>query len=91
MIIRWFYIGFALIAVIGGLITIWLPIPTGVPLLMIGLPVLVKYSPTARKPILRLARKNSVIYNYLSAIKPADKTVIKADKKDDPAKDGPGR
>lgn len=55
--LRWLYIGFGALSVVAGLITFWLPLPIGIPLLLIGLPVLMKYSPHTRSWILRRARR----------------------------------
>ncbi|WMS43320.1 hypothetical protein RDV64_02645 [Acuticoccus sp. MNP-M23] len=51
-------IGLAFICLIIGLITVWTPLPTGVPLLAAGIVILVSISPTARR-LVRRARMNS--------------------------------
>ncbi len=48
----------AFVCLIAGLITVWTPLPTGVPLLAIGIVILVSVSPTARR-LMRRARLKS--------------------------------
>lgn len=42
---------------ITGLLTFWLPIPIGIPLMLIGMPLLFRYSPLARFGFIKLARR----------------------------------
>ena len=42
---KWIYLGLGTISVVSGLITFWLPIPIGLPLILLGLPLLMKHSP----------------------------------------------
>jgi len=67
--LRLFIVTFAVIVVIGGVITFWLPIPIGLPLLMLGLPLIMKYSPTGRVIVLRQTKKFPVIYNKLKSVR----------------------
>ena len=53
---QWFMLGLAIACLIAGFATIWLPIPTGVPLLALGIFLLIAYSPSGRSWI-RRARK----------------------------------
>jgi hypothetical protein len=55
---KWFHILAGALLVIAGLILLWTPIPLGLPLLLIGLPVLMRFSPNARRWILRLTRRH---------------------------------
>lgn len=41
----------------GGFITFWLPIPTGLPLMLLGIPILLRNSARARKILIRLSRR----------------------------------
>ena len=54
---QWAIIGFAFLCLIAGLATIWLPIPTGVPLLAFGAFLLIANSRIGRNAVRRL-RKN---------------------------------
>jgi hypothetical protein len=45
---QWVMLGLALVCLIAGLATLWLPIPTGVPLLAFSLFLIVAYSATGR-------------------------------------------
>ena len=42
---KWIYIGLGTVSIVSGIITFWLPIPIGLPLILIGLPLLMKHSP----------------------------------------------
>ncbi|MCV6546193.1 MAG: hypothetical protein OIF56_02745 [Cohaesibacter sp.] len=53
---QWTMVALALFCLVGGLITIWLPIPTGLPLLALGLFLLIAYSSASRKWIRRLRK-----------------------------------
>ena len=46
---KWLIAGVGLLLLTTGLITFWLPIPVGVPLLFVGVPIVMKNSPTGRK------------------------------------------
>lgn len=50
---QWFMLGLAIACLIAGFATIWLPIPTGVPLLALGIFLLIAYSPSGRSWIRR--------------------------------------
>lgn len=56
-IIKWFFITLGALAVLAGLITLWMPIPIGIPLMLMGLPLLMRYSPHARNWILSLGER----------------------------------
>lgn len=66
--LKWLLIAVGTISVIGGLITFWLPVPLGVPLFLVGVPLLMKYSPHARYWILQLARGHPRIAAYLEKL-----------------------
>jgi hypothetical protein len=66
--LKWLLISIGAVSVLGGMITVWLPLPLGLPLLMIGTPLLIKYSPHARQLIMSLARHNKHIHKYLIQI-----------------------
>jgi len=53
MMLKWLYIGFGTLTLIGGLITFWLPLPLGVPLIMIGTPIIMRHSVRGRRWMLR--------------------------------------
>ena len=42
---------------IAGLLTFWLPIPIGIPLMLVGMPLLFRNSPLARFGFIKLARR----------------------------------
>lgn len=56
-IIKWFFITVGALSVLAGLITLWMPIPVGIPLMLVGLPLLMQYSPHAREWILSLSER----------------------------------
>jgi hypothetical protein len=53
---KWTMIVIGALVVLLGLVTFWLPLPVGLPLLLIGVPVLIRYSPHARRWWTRLRR-----------------------------------
>ncbi len=55
MMLKWFWILFGSMSVLIGLLLIWSPLPLGLPLFMIGIPLLMKYSPHSRNSVLWLA------------------------------------
>lgn len=55
---KFVYIGLGAVCVFFGLLTVWTPLPTGIPLLAIGIVILVTVSATARRA-LRKARERS--------------------------------
>ena len=57
MLLKWLYISFGTLSIVGGLITFWLPVPIGVPLMLIGTPIIMRHSVRGRRLILRLARR----------------------------------
>ncbi len=52
------FIAIAVVCLIAGLLTVWTPLPTGVPLLAVGIVILVSVSATARR-FVRKARERS--------------------------------
>jgi uncharacterized membrane protein YbaN (DUF454 family) len=44
-VLKWLSILLGTTSIVTGLITFWLPIPIGLPLILIGLPLLMKHSP----------------------------------------------
>jgi hypothetical protein len=57
MFLKWLYISFGTLSILGGLITFWLPVPIGVPLMLIGTPIIMRHSTRGRRLILRLGRR----------------------------------
>ncbi len=53
---QWAILGFAFLCLIAGLATIWLPIPTGVPLLALGVFLVIANSRTGRNAVRRLRK-----------------------------------
>nr|WP_320143107.1 hypothetical protein [uncultured Cohaesibacter sp.] len=54
---HWAIIGFAFLCLLAGLATIWLPIPTGVPLLAIGSFLLIANSRAGRNMVRRMRKQ----------------------------------
>ena len=52
------FIAVAVVCLVFGLLTVWTPLPTGVPLLAVGIVILVSVSATARR-YMRAARERS--------------------------------
>jgi len=51
---KWFWLMLGSTSVVAGLLVVWTPLPLGLPLFMIGIPLLMKYSPHSRNGILWL-------------------------------------
>jgi len=66
MLLKWLYIGFGTLTLIGGLITFWLPLPLGVPLMMIGTPIIMRHSVRGRRLLLRLRARFPVLNRLFS-------------------------
>ncbi|WP_210200598.1 hypothetical protein [Cohaesibacter celericrescens] len=54
---HWAIVGFSILCLTVGLATIWLPIPTGVPLLSLGAFLIIANSRTGRRWVRRLRKK----------------------------------
>lgn len=48
---KWIFISLGGLSVFSGIITFWLPIPIGLPLILIGLALIARHSPTGRRGI----------------------------------------
>ncbi len=51
-----------------GIVTFLLPVPIGLPLMLLGLPLLMRYSPHARGWILQCAKVSPTVHKQLSKI-----------------------
>ena len=65
MLLKWLYISFGTLSILGGLITFWLPVPIGVPLMLIGTPIIMRHSVHGRRLLMRLARRFPMLERYL--------------------------
>ncbi|MCG8038826.1 MAG: hypothetical protein JAZ19_17540 [Candidatus Thiodiazotropha taylori] len=54
---KWLYLSIGSLSIVSGLITFLLPLPIGVPLLLIGTPIIMRHSPTGRRWIMHLLRR----------------------------------
>ncbi|MCG8015377.1 MAG: hypothetical protein JAY97_04090 [Candidatus Thiodiazotropha sp. 'RUGA'] len=54
---KWLYLSIGSLSILSGLITFLLPLPIGVPLLLIGTPIIMRHSPTGRRWIMHLLRR----------------------------------
>jgi uncharacterized membrane protein YbaN (DUF454 family) len=54
---KWLYLTIGTLSIFSGLITFWLPVPIGVPLVLIGAPIIMRHSPTGRRWILHSLRR----------------------------------
>jgi uncharacterized membrane protein YbaN (DUF454 family) len=46
---KWIFISLGGLSIFSGLITFWLPIPIGLPLILVGLALIARHSPTGRR------------------------------------------
>ncbi|MGD8515163.1 MAG: hypothetical protein PVF52_06090 [Granulosicoccaceae bacterium] len=65
---KWIYISLGSISIVGGLITFWLPVPIGIPLLMIGVPLIMNHSNHGRQLLLQLFHRWPVLYRKLKRL-----------------------
>ncbi|MET0091745.1 MAG: hypothetical protein ABW068_17320 [Candidatus Thiodiazotropha sp.] len=56
MFLKWLYLTLGALSILAGLVTFWLPVPIGVPLMLIGTPVIMRHSPRGRRWIMRLLK-----------------------------------
>lgn len=62
---KWLTLLLASLTILSGAITFWLPIPTGLPLLMVGVTMLIRSSPRARRKLHHLSRCHPVLQRLL--------------------------
>ncbi len=55
---KWARIVVGLILVFAGFVLVWTPLPVGLPLMLVGLPLLIRFSPTARGIVLKRLRRH---------------------------------
>lgn len=72
LFLKWLYIGFGTVSLFGGMLTFWLPIPIGVPMMLLGSTLLVRYSPTARRQIARLVLRYPRTLGFLCRLLAAE-------------------
>lgn len=65
MLLKWLYISFGTLSIAGGLITFWLPVPIGVPLMLIGTPIIMRHSVRGRRLLMRLAKHFPSLERFL--------------------------
>jgi hypothetical protein len=65
---KWLLLALGGITVFSGLLMLLLPIPLGVPLLAIGIPLLMRYSSRLRKTILHFAERFPRLHRLLVQI-----------------------
>jgi uncharacterized membrane protein YbaN (DUF454 family) len=56
MLLKWIYLLLGALSIIAGVITFWLPVPIGVPLVLVGAPIIMRHSPHGRRWIMLLLR-----------------------------------
>ena len=55
--LKWLFISFGSVSVLSGILTFWLPLPIGIPLMLFGTALLARYSPLARRQISRAVQR----------------------------------
>lgn len=68
LLMKWLFIGFGAASVFGGMLTFWLPIPIGIPLILLGTALLVRYSPTVRRQVARLVLRYPRTLGFLNRL-----------------------
>jgi len=67
-VIKWFVICLGALFIFAGLVTFWLPLPVGIPLMLIGLPLVMNNSPMVREKLLHATRDYPKISKILRRI-----------------------
>jgi hypothetical protein len=73
---KWLMILFSGMLLLTGIITFPLPIPIGLPLLMVGLAIMVRHSSDAKRYLVKLSRRIPLLHRILDKrkTKPNEKT-----------------
>ncbi|MES9832789.1 MAG: hypothetical protein ABW139_11185 [Candidatus Thiodiazotropha sp. DIVDIV] len=58
---KWIYLSVGALSILAGLITFLLPVPIGVPLVLIGAPIIMRHSPNGRRWLMLLLRRFPVL------------------------------
>jgi hypothetical protein len=66
--LKWLLITLGCLSLFSGMLTFWLPLPIGIPLILMGTALLVRHSPHARQQITHLARRNPRVLGVLNKI-----------------------
>jgi uncharacterized membrane protein YbaN (DUF454 family) len=69
---KWLFLAIGGITVVTGLFMLLLPIPLGIPLLLVGTPLLMRYSRRTRAWILKQAERSPGVHEFLLRIPSAD-------------------
>lgn len=62
------YLALAGVCLIVGLVTVWTPLPTGIPLIAVGIVILVSISATARRALRRARARSGRLDNSLAFV-----------------------
>ena len=65
---KWLFLAIGGITVVTGLFMLLLPLPLGIPLLLVGTPLLMRYSRRARTWILKQAERSPRVHEFLLQI-----------------------
>lgn len=72
LLVKWLFIGVGTASIFGGMLTFWLPLPIGIPLMLLGTALLVRYSPTAKRQLARLVLRYPRRLGFLSRLLKAE-------------------
>jgi len=67
-VLKWLFIGLGTLSIFGGVFTFWLPLPIGIPLMLLGSAILVRCSPLARQQLSRLVLSYPRTLGFLSRL-----------------------
>jgi len=67
---KWAAITLGLLLVLAGGVLLWTPLPVGIPLMLAGLPLLMRFSTRARAIILRRVRRHPAVSRRLRRMAP---------------------
>ena len=71
-LLKWILISTGALSVFTGALTFWLPIPIGLPLILLGTALLVRHSPHARLWIYAFSRRIPGLRQVLRRVRPAN-------------------
>ncbi len=67
--LKWLMILISVLQLLVGLLTLPLPVPIGLPIFLLDLALLVRYSSVAKKVLLRLSRRHTLLHETVNRLR----------------------
>jgi hypothetical protein len=71
-LLKWIFITTGVFSVFSGVLTFWLPVPIGLPLILLGTALLVRHSPRARALAWELSARIPGLRKILKNVPPSE-------------------